>query len=187
MGQKKKKEKIFREGTYILSSFKTDMFKCCFFRTCICIMVMCNLIKKLIYFIKFYIYQTHVSKNAQLKWFWTHQEESADSWLIWSDSCFSQWSSCFPAFGSRPCAWERLNAFKRFSRWVTPKWCLEEVTGVGLYDFMTFSVGFGFAENWNLPTLFPKNWSMIARQQDTKSIGCSNILSRCIGASGCWI
>lgn len=74
MGQKKKK-KIFREGTYILSSFKTEMFKCCSFRACICIMLMCNLISNLIYFRKFYIYRTHVSKNAQLKWLWTHQEE----------------------------------------------------------------------------------------------------------------
>lgn len=51
----------------MLSSFKTEMFKCCSFRACICIMLMCNLIKKLIYFRKFCIYRTHVSKNAQLR------------------------------------------------------------------------------------------------------------------------
>lgn len=164
------------------------MFKCCSFRACICIMLMCNLISNLIYFRKFYIYRTHVSKNAELKWLWTHQEEIADSWLVWSQTPASvnatpasqhldlvlgkDWrlASPFPNEWHQNGAWRKSLEMDHVISW-------------------TFLVVLALQRTETLCKLFPKNWSsdVIAHQQDTKFTGCSNILSRCSVASGCLI
>lgn len=161
------------------------MFKCCSFRACICIMLMCNLIKKLIYFIKFYIYQTHVSKNTQLRWLWTHQEEIADSWLVWSQP---------PASVNGTLDLQHLDQTLSLGK---TEGChnLFQVSGTKMMSggsHWRWIIWFHHIFCWLWLCRELKHFPVCSQRtkvwlQDTKSIDCSNILSGCTEASGCWI